>query len=68
MHCPRRFTLFPGDADTLLEVATPTAPELVATVAPEVVAPVATIPDDLDFQNLLFGGSSYDVCLFMWIR
>ena len=57
MHCPRRFTLFPGDADTLLEVATPTAPELVATVAPEVV-PVATIPDDLDFQNRLFGGSS----------
>ena len=53
MHCPRRFTLFPGDADTVLEVATPTAPELVATVAP-VVAPVATIPDDLDFQNLVW--------------
>ena len=29
MHCP-------GDADTLLEVATPAAPELVATVAPAV--------------------------------
>ena len=59
MHCPRRFTRFPGDADTLLKAATPEAPEVAASVAP--------VPDDLGFQNLLFGGSSYDVCFFMWI-
>ena len=65
MNYPWRFTRFPGDADTLLEAAIPEAP---ASVAPEKVAPVASVPDDFDFQNLLFGGSSYDVCFFMWIR
>ena len=73
MHCPRRCTRFPGDADTLLEAAIPVAPEVVASVSPKVVAPVAPevvvpVPDDLGVQNLLFGGSSYDVCFFMWIR
>ena len=76
MHCPRRCIHFPGDADTLLEAAIPVAPEVVASVAPKVVAPVAPevpevivpVPDDLGVQNLLFGGSSYDVCFFMWIR
>ena len=66
MHCPRRFTRFPGDAETLLEIATsedpevvgPVASELVAPVAPEVVTPVVPVPDNLGFQNLLFGGSS----------
>ena len=54
---PLKITRFPGDAETLLKVATsedpeivgPIASELVAPVAPVVVTPLAPVPDNLGF-------------------